>query len=264
MPSVPITSRQHPLVQRCRRVAAGKGTPGEILLDGEHLIRDAVRSGVSVSVALVDDRQQGLGTWLASQGIAVSSVSDSVMAAASPVRSPAGVVAIAHWQPAPVARVLGVVDGAPAIALVDVQDPGNVGTVIRSADAFGAAGVLVLGTSASPTSWRVLRAAMGSTFRIPVATGDTTSVLNAARQARIRVVATTPTGGDPPTATTLMPPVLILVGGEGAGLPRDVAAAADERVTLPMRAGVESLNAATAASILLWEAARLSSLVDPG
>jgi TrmH family RNA methyltransferase len=205
---------------------------------------------------LIDDRHPPLQAWLDGQGVGTTIVSDAVIAAASPVRSPTGVVAIAHWTPAAPVDLIARQGSTRVVGLVDVQDPGNVGTVIRTADAFGASGVLVLGSSANPTSWRTLRAAMGSTFRIPIATGEVAPTLAAARRAGIRIVAATAAGGAAPSSAVLGPPVLMLIGSEGTGLPAELTRSADARVTLPMRTGVESLNAATTASILLWEAAR--------
>jgi TrmH family RNA methyltransferase len=96
---------------------------------------------------------------------------------------------------------------------------------------------------------------MGSTFRLPVATGRLGSVLPDARREGLRVVATVAQQGEAPTAALLASPVLVLLGNEGAGLPADVLAACDARVTVPMRTGVDSLNVAVTAAILLWEAA---------
>ena len=258
MSAPPLSRRQHPLVQRCRQLASGRGVPGEVLLDGEHLVRDAVSAAVPLVAVLIDHRQRALAEWLTVRGVEVTPVTEGVIAAASPVRHPTGVVAIGQWA-ATTADALVADPRAQLVGLVDLQDPGNVGTIIRSAAAFGASGVLTLGASANPAGWRALRSAMGSTFRIPVATGSTADTLVAARRGGLRVVAATPSGGDSPSTSVLAPPVLVLVGGEGAGLPDDIVATAEARVTLPMRRGIDSLNAGTTASILLWEMARGAS-----
>jgi TrmH family RNA methyltransferase len=253
---VSITSRQHPFVQRCRQLAAGRGEPGDVLLDGPHLVQDALDAGLALEGAVVDERGADLANELRRRGVPVHVVSPSVLDAASPVRTPSGVVAIARWTPLTPAALLDA-DHPILVGLVGVQDPGNVGNIIRSADALGASGVLALDGTAAPGGWKALRGAMGSTFRHPVATGTAADVLAAARARGIRIAATVAAGGAAPDAAALRAPVLVLIGSEGAGLPDAVAAAADIRLTLPMRSRVNSLNAATTAAIVLWELTRV-------
>ncbi len=136
-----ITSRQHPVVRRLRRLASRR-EKGVVLLDGPHLLVDALAARVRVDLVLTDGRHAALAERARSAGATVHEGSAAVLEAASPVTSPTGVVAIAHWQPQDVSDVLAA--DAPVIGLVGVQDPGNVGSVIRSADALGAGGVLLL------------------------------------------------------------------------------------------------------------------------
>jgi TrmH family RNA methyltransferase len=227
-----------------------------VLLDGAHLVQDALSAGIPIVGAIVDERGADVADALRARQVPVHVAARAVVEAASPVRTPSGVVAVAKWEPRPASDLL---DAARPIlvGLVGVQDPGNVGNVIRSADAFGASGVLALDSTANPAGWKALRGAMGSTFRVPVGLGATGAVIDAARARGIRVAATVATGGLPPDPPSLSPPVLVLIGSEGAGLPDDVIAAADVRLTLPMRSEVNSLNAATTAAILLWELSRL-------
>ena len=144
-------------------------------------------------------------------------------------------------------------------ALVDVQDPGNVGAVIRAADALGASGVAALDGTAHPGGWKALRGAMGSTFRVPVAREQTDRAMGEMRRAGLRIVATVAASGTPLDRLDLRGPICLLLGNEGAGLPDSLSAGADERVTIPMRAGAESLNVAVTASLLLYEARRQRS-----
>ncbi|HUF48060.1 MAG TPA: RNA methyltransferase, partial [Vicinamibacterales bacterium] len=130
------------------------------------------------------------------------------------------------------------------------------GSTIRSADALGATGVAALGATADPSGWKVLRGSMGSAFRLPVARGTLAAALAAARQAGVCVLATTSAGGVPVADADLTPPSLVLLGHEGTGLPADLVAAADGVVSIPMRAGVDSLNVAVAAALVLDEARR--------
>jgi TrmH family RNA methyltransferase len=178
-----------------------------------------------------------------------------VLDAASPVRSPTGVVALATWTPAPIARLFA---PAPALAigLVDVQDPGNVGGVIRSADALHATGVAALDGTADPAGWKAMRGAMGSTFRVPVARDGTDAAILAAAKAGARTIATVADGGTPLHEVDLRQSVFVLLGNEGAGLPEDVVQRAGVRVHVPMKSGVSSLNVGVTAALVLYEARR--------
>jgi TrmH family RNA methyltransferase len=128
---------------------------------------------------------------------------------------------------------------------------------VRAAEGCGATGIVVTTGAADPFGWKALRGAMGSTFRMPIATGHSLdAVLSAARTAGLRVIATTAVGGTPLPACELRGDCAIFLGAEGPGLPASVVAAADERLTIPMRAPVESLNVAVSAALILYEAAR--------
>ena len=176
-----ITNRSHSLIDACRRLARGEGDADTILLDGEHLVADAMRANVHLRALLVGrDLFPDVVRSAEASGTDVYELSPSVLDAASPVRTPSGIVAIAEWRPASIADVF---EPPPALAvgLVDVQDPGNVGAVIRSADALEASGVVAVNRTADPRGWKALRGAMGSTFRVPVAIGDLESTVDAAR-----------------------------------------------------------------------------------
>jgi len=143
------------------------------------------------------------------------------------------------------------------IVLVGLQDPGNVGAIIRAADAAAATGVVACEGTADPYGWKALRGAMGSTFRVPVVPRQPAGLAVAtARLHGLRVVAATPRGGTPLHEIDLRGPVALLLGGEGSGLASDVVQGADERVSIPMRAPVESLNVAVAGALLAYEAHR--------
>ena len=161
-----------------------------------------------------------------------------LMAAASPVRTPSGIVAIAAWTPQPISAAFA---PAPALAvgLVAVQDPGNAGAAIRSADGFGATGVIAIDASAHPGGWKALRGAMGSTFRLPVCRATWAAASLEARRLGTRVLATVAEDATPLPDVDLRQPALILVGNEGTGLPAEIVAAADARLTVPMRRGPE-------------------------
>jgi TrmH family RNA methyltransferase len=267
MTSNRITSRQHPVVQRLRKLAARRRDDRGLLLDGEHLLAEAIAAGVPIELVLTDGRVPDLARRARENGGAVYLASPSVLEAASPVRSPTGTVAIATWEPAALRDLFpggtppatGLTPRHPpalAIGLVDVQDPGNTGSVIRSADALGATGVATLGRTADPGGWRALRGAMGSTFHLPIARGSSAQAIQEARNAGVVVAATVAADGQPVDTVDLRPPLLVLLGNEGAGLPGSVIAEADVRLTIPMRPGVDSLNVAVSAALILYEARR--------
>lgn len=273
-----ITSRQNAVVKRFRDLArtsrasgrgeqtAHAGHATEVLLDGEHLVQEALACGVRVDVAAVSERQLAnvlspiarIAKDVKSRGGRVVTVGDPVLAAISPVQHPSGVVAIARARPAD----LGVVMSAPSdlpvvLVLAGVQDPGNVGAIIRAAAAFGAAGVIVTEGSANPFSWKALRGAMGATFRIPIAARSTfPAVITSAQEHQVRLVAAAPRGGTPLPELDLTKRVAIVLGGEGAGLPPAALTAVHDTLTIPMHAPVESLNVAVAAALILYEATR--------
>jgi TrmH family RNA methyltransferase len=256
-----ITSRQNPLVARFRDAAHGDA--GDVmLLDGAHLVADAIAAGLRIDLAAVTPAArerpeiQQLIAALAEADVSVATVAQPVMDAVSPVRSSSGIVALAGRPVFHVERMYA--GAAPLVAVaVDVQDPGNVGAIVRVSEAAGATGVVVAGASANPFGWKALRGSMGSALRLPTfAGGDATSAVADARRRGCRIVAAAPRGGTSVFALDLKGPNAVLIGGEGPGLPVSLADAADERVTIPMQAPVESLNAAVTAALILYEAKR--------
>lgn len=240
--------------------------PSDVLLDGPHVVLEALRADLPVELILAttdrlndqaSDMRQ-LWSLAGASGAAIYEVTTGVMDAASPVRTPSGIVALASWAPAPVSALW---EPSPALAvgLVDVQDPGNAGAVIRCADGLDATGVAMLGSTADPGGWKALRGAMGSTFRLPVSRSETTTVLQDARDRGVQVIATVArdtVGAVELRAADLTRPVLLLLGNEGAGLSDDLQRACDTRVYIDMRAGLDSFNVSVTAGLLLYEARR--------
>jgi len=264
-----VTSRQNPLVARCRAIASGDDR-SQVLLDGPHLVAEALDAGfdirqlIVVSGALDRADLAALVTRAGNSGIDTTSVTPAVMAAISPVRTPSGVVAIATRPQHTASEVYGA--HAPFVVVAcDIQDPGNLGAIVRVAEAAGASGVVAAGASADPYGWKALRGSMGSALRLPVLVrqeiGD---AIAEARQQRCRLVATTPRDGTPLFEADLAGPVAVLIGGEGSGLPPSVLELADVRASIPMEAPVESLNAATTAAVLVYEALRQRMLATAG
>jgi TrmH family RNA methyltransferase len=252
-----ITSRQNAIVARYRAAARGEVSDA-IVLDGAHLVADALASRVAIREAALtaEHEDEPLARALHAAGAEVTIVSSPVMNALSPVRTSSGIVALAERPRAHAARVF---TPAPPLVLmaIDVQDPGNVGALVRAAEAAGATGVVAAGACADPFGWKALRGSMGSALRLPIATAGTAlDAIDSARRHGCRIVAAAPHGGRPFFDADLRGPAAVVVGGEGAGVPESVLAAADDRVTIPMQPPVESLNTAVAAALLLYEARR--------
>ncbi|MEO8070015.1 MAG: RNA methyltransferase [Acidobacteriota bacterium] len=250
-----IASRQHPIVRRCREIARRQGPPELVLLDGEHLVSEALAAHVRLEAILTDDLGHDVIGRARVKSIPIHECTTAVLEAASPATTPSGMVAIASWAPRPLVDVLSK-DPALVIALVDVQDPGNVGGVIRTADALGATGVIAAAASADPAGWKALRGGMGSTFRIPVARVGAEELLTEARRRKLLIAATVARGGQSIQEVDLTTPLLVLLGNEGAGLREDLVVRCDVRLTIPMRDRANSLNVGVSAALVLWEAQR--------
>jgi RNA methyltransferase, TrmH family len=253
-----ITSRQHPIVKEFRELA--RGDRDLMLLDGWHLLTEAATARVPVEKIVIcgppSSAEQRVVDRLRRNGAQIVDVSGTVLNALSPVNTPTGVIASARR---PAVAQASVVTPAPALVLAatGLQDPGNAGAIIRSAAAAGATGVVLDESSADPWGWKALRASMGSSFHVPVLrTRTLANLIKDWRNAGIRIVAAVPRKGTPMHELDFRPATALLLGGEGPGLPDELIASSDARVSIPMKGGIESLNAAVAAALLLYEAQR--------
>jgi TrmH family RNA methyltransferase len=188
--------------------------------------------------------------------VKVVHVSPSVLGALSPVRTPSGVVALVRRRKGDVESVTA--GACPLVVVgVDIQDPGNAGAIVRSAEAGGATGAVCAGTTADPWSWKAVRAAMGSTFRLPLHQDrDAARVCRNLRDRGIRIVAAAMRDGRPMHEVDLRSPTALFLGSEGKGLDLEFLSGADSLISIPMQAPVESLNVAVAAGVLIYEARR--------
>jgi TrmH family RNA methyltransferase len=259
-----ISSKQNPIVRTFRELADEPDPTGErVLLDGVHLVRDAHAAGALFEVVVVAASLAGgggeeaiLARELETAAVDIVAADDKIFSALSPVKHPSGMIGIARrkvWAPA----ILCGHHHAFLVAAMDVQDPGNVGALLRAAEAGGATGAFVSGVSANPFSWKALRGSMGSALRLPVVAGMTPdAVFNCLAAAGVRTIAAVPRGGEHPDEVDWRGQIALLLGGEGPGLSEETAARADVRVTIPMAEAVESLNVAVAGGILVYAARR--------
>ncbi len=257
-----VSSRTNPRVTEYRALARATAGSTRVLLDGVHLLREARRAGLAIrsaaftAGALESPDVAHEADALLADGVDVLTVPPAVMNSISPVRSTSGVVAVAELHPVnPNAAFAD--PAALVVAGVDIQDPGNVGALIRSAEAGGATGVVLAGQSAWPFSWKALRGSMGGAFRLPVIVEPSIDdAIARARKHRLQVVATTARGGRTPFDIDLTRPSMVIVGNEGAGLAESVVRQADQNLTIPMRERVDSLNVAVSAALIVYEAYR--------
>jgi RNA methyltransferase, TrmH family len=258
----PVTSRQNSLVKDLRKAfEQGVATSeGYIAIEGVRIIEEAIRSGLRFQAVFFSesgrDHAVRLLPQLASQ-VETLLLPDSVFASAVSTETPQGVAALVKVKPA---SLDDLVQGDSASVLLlgvaGIQDPGNLGTMVRSAEAFGARGVLLGEKSVSHFNAKVVRASAGSVFREPVVAVKLKEAIPFLKQHGLRVAATSSHKGKRLDEADFTGPLTLLIGNEGAGLPSEILALADELVTIPHSSRVESLNAGIAASIVLYEAAR--------
>jgi TrmH family RNA methyltransferase len=259
-----LSSRQNPIVRAYRQLAREPDPTGaRLLLDGAHLVREAHEAALSFESVVVAQSQLDrtseeavLAHSLQHSGMDVVSAADQVFAAISPVRSPSGIVAIVHRHPTTTDAILTQAR-LFALIVVEVQDPGNLGSLVRVAEAGGATGVIVAGESANPFSWKAIRGSMGSVLRLPIARSHSIDVvLHEVGETRAKTVAAVPRHGVDPDGVDWSGRIALLLGGEGTGLSDRIVTESDERVTIPMKSPVESLNVAASAAILIYAARR--------
>ena len=236
------------------RTPRGRRAEGRFAAEGPTLLEEAARSGLRPREIYATAGGLGrfdAGRWEA-EGVPVYVVPERAFARLSDLETPSGVLASFDLPGRTAADVLA--GSGPVLLLAGVSDPGNAGTLVRSAEAFGAAGVLFGRGGADPFAPKVVRAAMGSIFRLPVASVDADEFLAAAAAAG-RSVIVTDVDGEDLGVVGIPPNAVVAVGNERRGV-RDWLPRWDRAVRIPQRAATESLNAAVAGSIVLYEASR--------
>lgn len=261
-----IASHQNQWIRRFRAALENAGfRPGDaVAVEGVRGVAEALRSGLRVIALLVSEsgehRWKNLRTLAGpaleaalNSGTRLFRTSDRIFRGISATENPQGMAALVvprEWQMADLlnaARTLVVV-------LVEIQDPGNVGTIIRSAEALSATGVIALRGTAAPFAPKALRASAGAALRVPMLLGASSAITMAQlRMAKIQLLAATTSMGPPAHTLDLRGPIALFIGNEGAGLPQEIMSSADGALRIPLRPDVDSLNASVAAGILLYE-----------
>jgi len=263
--SEPIRSLQNPQVKEWASLATKKGREraGAYLVEGAHLVVEALRSGADIDAVVfvpgspaAEEARAAAPAGADRRWVAVS---EQVLAKIADTETPQGVAAVVRKREPRLDELFRSESGVGLgvyVAVDAIQDPGNLGTVIRSADAAGASAVLLGAGTVDVYNPKTIRATMGSLFHMPVVSCDLAEALPLAKSRGVRVVGTSLAATDTCYAAPLGGAVCFLLGNEGAGVSPRLAALADDNVIIPMRGGAESLNVAMAATVLLFEALR--------
>jgi RNA methyltransferase, TrmH family len=268
-----VQSRQNSRVKELRAglVRGVRTEHGLVALEGQHLLEEALRSRLRVRTIFLRSASEPLlvqlrGRFpteiLASADLEILELPPDIFASAVTTESPQGIAALV--EPPSFSLPDALLGPAPLLLVcAGIQDPGNLGTMVRSAEAFGASGMVTLPGTVSLWNAKTLRASAGSAFRLPVISASLDEMVACLHQRGIPLLAATVGDGTPITSLDLRSAAAILIGNEGSGLPQDLIAHCDQRITIPCPGPVESLNAAIAASVLLYEAARQRLAAQP-
>jgi TrmH family RNA methyltransferase len=260
----PLAGRHNPRLKELR-LAFRRGeltTKGECAIEGVKLVEEALRSSQRLSSVFFSESARPLAEKLLSQLSARTDVHilpNSLFASIVPSEAPQGVAALVKLRTTSAPQILERANVGPIVVAAGLQDPGNLGTILRSAEAFGAAGAFLTEGTVSPYNAKVLRGSAGSIFRLPFLQIRFGELIPLLRQHGVRLLATSSHKGTALPEVSWALPLAIFIGNEGAGLPRDMLHQMQETIVIPQAAQVESLNAGVAAGIVLYEAARMSS-----
>ena len=264
MPIRVIASKQNARLKQLRRALADpdRDARGLVGIEGPKILEEAIRAGLRVSTVFVaEESDREWERLLEALHLAPETeilrlpraLLDSALATESP-QPIAALVEPPNWS------WPGILNQNQkktlVLVLAGLQDPGNLGTILRSAEAFGATGVVSLPGTVSAWNPKAVRASAGSVFRVPLIAASERDCFERLRERGVKILATSVRAAQPANLVDMAGPVALLIGNEGNGVADDVAAKADARITIPCPGPVQSLNAAVAASVLLYEAAR--------
>ena len=267
-----VEGRHNPLVKQLR-LAFSRAEPtesGDCAIEGLRILEEAIRSGLRFSAVFFRESAQDRAERLLPQiGAQVETLllPDKLFDSLVPSESPQGVAALVRFKQFSLDDLVERLHVGPIVVIAGLQDPGNLGTILRSAEAFGSAGAVLGEGTVSPFNSKVIRASAGSVFRLPMVHGQAhgqaksgrvklEEISQKLRAQGVRQFATSSHKGTPLDQTDLKAAAAICFGNEGAGLSREVMVEMDETIAIPHTTQVESLNAGVAASIVLYEAAR--------
>jgi TrmH family RNA methyltransferase len=261
--------RQHPTIRRLRALRhdpALRREQGVFLAEGVHLAQEALRSAADIELVVfskrLSERDEGraLLRAVAQRRLSCAEADVALLDSIQDARSPQPILMLVRRPAWPPDAGLGAPGPTPlAVVAVGIQDPGNLGSVLRTADAAGATACFVAEGSADPFHPRAVRATMGSIFRMPVCVDSRPGLVERLRARGLRLIGTDTMHGVAYHRCDLAGPAAVFFGAEGAGLSPSVRSELDECIQIPMRDGVDSLSVGAAAAVVLFEAARQRS-----
>ena len=246
-----ITSRHNPLMGHIRKLvgsAAYRRETGEFLCDSPKLLQEALLWQAEITAVVTISPLPRLP-----EHIRQVQVPEDIMSSISPVKTPQGVLFTCRLPQAPLPRSL---TGRRYVLLDGVQDPGNVGTILRTLDAFDADGLLLTGGCADPYGWKAVRSSMGAVFRRPIYFGSPEELAALLHRSDLPLYGAALREDTVDARQADYTRCVLAIGSEGRGLSREVLDLCDQTIRIPMSDRCESLNAAIAAAVLLWESWR--------
>jgi RNA methyltransferase, TrmH family len=257
----PVTGRHNARLKDLRHAfrRADLTPEGECAIEGVKLIEEALRHARQVVTIFFSESARPIAENLLpqiSERTETLVLPDALFKSIVPSETPQGVAALVKPKTFSSEQLLERSGVGPLVVVSGLQDPGNLGTILRSAEAFGAAGLFLTEGTVSPYNSKVLRGSAGSIFRLPFVRIASAELIPLLRARGMRLLATSSHKGTPLAEADWPLPLAIFIGNEGAGLPREIVHQMDETLVIPQAEPVESLNAGVAASIVLYEAAR--------
>jgi len=263
MPVRNIQSKDNARLKELRKAlsAPGHGAQSHVGIEGPNLIAEALRAGLRVKTIFVAQGAERLLDKLqVKRHVEILQVPKRLLDEALATETPQPIAALVERPNWSWSHVLNLNhEKALVLVLAGIQDPGNLGTILRSAEAFGATGVVSLPGTVSAWNAKAVRASAGSVFRVPLLAASEAESFEQLEKAGVKIFTSTSRGAKGVDRIALAGPVALLIGNEGNGVPAAIARRADDQITIPYPGPVESLNAAVAASVLLYEASRQRS-----
>ncbi|WP_058185305.1 TrmH family RNA methyltransferase [Terracidiphilus gabretensis] len=262
MPVRVVQSKQNVRLKELRHALSKPPRPGDALagIEGPNLIEEAVRARLGIEAVFVSQDAERLLDGLAlPKETEVLLVPRELLSPVLTTEAPQPIAALVRqpdWIWRDLLEGFDEYSSALIVVLAGLQDPGNLGTIVRSAEAFGATGIVSLPGTVSAWNAKAVRASAGSIFRVPMISVSADECVAKLHESGVKIWATTVHDAKTAPSVNLTQPIAILIGNEGNGVPPELAAMADDALTIPCPGPVESLNAAVAASVLLYEAAQ--------
>lgn len=249
-----ITSRSNPLIAHIRKLVSDKSyrrKMGEMVCEGPKMLKEALRWGSQLTVLIQTEKNPSIKEL--PEGVRVVCVPEELLSWIADTQTPQNVLFVCRI---PDLTVPDLISSGRYLVLDGIQDPGNVGTIWRTADAFGAQGLFFLSHCADPWGPKTLRASMGACFRLPVWEVSLSLLQSSLKASEIPLYATALREDAQDVRSVSLDHAAVVIGSEGKGISKEVLSICDKALKIPMRDRCESLNAAVAASVLLWEMVR--------